>query len=130
MSDRAVRRTYPADLATLPPGAIRGGFSFFVALQSGAQIRQFCDGCHCVAGRAFLSLVVASSETMEPLAMRQAHELNGRQDRDHELRDDELDAACGGGNPSYDAIFAWGPYVRARVGGSEGGSFGLSRLKP
>jgi hypothetical protein len=59
----------------------------------------------------------------------------GRQDcelrADHELRDDELDAACGGnGDPFHVAIYLWYPYVHARVGGSEGGAFGLSRLKP
>jgi hypothetical protein len=65
-----------------------------------------------------------------------AHEVNGRQDRelraDHELRDDELDAVsgCGNPNPFQVPIFLWAPYVHARVGGSEGGAFGLSRLKP
>ena len=61
-----------------------------------------------------------------------AHELNGRQDRElrAELRDDELDAACGGRDPFDVSIFLWAPYVHARVGGSEGGAFGLSRLKP
>jgi hypothetical protein len=51
---------------------------------------------------------------------------------DHELRDDELDAVSGGAGSSfyYIPVLLWGPYVHARVGGSEGGAFGLSRLKP
>jgi hypothetical protein len=65
-----------------------------------------------------------------------SNELNGRQDRepraDHELRDDELDAVSGCEFSNIFQVFDFLPPFKfqTRVGGSEGGAFGLSRLKP